>query len=109
MLFPLLAVCYFGCVGVVMLAGFESLRAGWAVVLAVEVGVLGAFVASRRCWARPRSADGDGDGADEALVGEVEGERGCQKATVAWSADSVREGYKEEGVVGTDQSGVRHV
>lgn len=67
LLFPLVAACYFG---VVMLAGFESLRAAWAVVLGAEVVVLGAFVASKRCWARPRG--GNGDGVEEALVGEVE-------------------------------------
>lgn len=94
-----------------MLAGFKSLRAGWAVVLVVEVGILGSCVACRRCWvSKLRYGDGDEDedGADGALVGEVDGESGRLKGTVVWSADWMKEGEKEEGVVGMDRSGFRH-
>lgn len=77
-----------------MILGVESARAGFGIVLACEIGVLGGYVACRTWWlARTRARTGTKveDEEDDTLVGEKEcgGGHGVE--------DDVVEKQKEKG------------
>jgi hypothetical protein len=72
-LFPLLALSYFGVLGVLVLFGLEDLRAGLGYILGVEVVVVAVFLGVRTMICKMRVEDRGGDKEEAKLVGEAEG------------------------------------
>jgi hypothetical protein len=72
-LFPLLALSYFGVLGVLVLFGLEDLRAGLGYILGVEVVVVAVFLGVRTMICKMRVEDRGGDEEEAKLVGEAEG------------------------------------
>jgi hypothetical protein len=72
-LFPLLAVSYFGVLGVLVSFGLEDLRAGLGCILGVEVVVVVVFLGVKTMIWKKGVEDRGGDEEEARLVGEAEG------------------------------------
>jgi hypothetical protein len=72
-LFPLVAVSYFGVLGVLVLFGLEDLRTGLGYILGVEVVVVAVFLGARTMFCKKGDEDRGGDEEEARLVGEAEG------------------------------------